>query len=92
MEKIRKVPLRKCVVSRERLEKKSLFRIIKNTDGLVVYDETGKSNGRGAYLKKDKGIIEKARKTKVLDRELETQVPDSLYDELLEALEKENNE
>ena len=80
----RKIPMRTCIVTREKLPKSSLFRIVRTPSGeIIIDDERGKSNGRGAYLKKDIDVIEKARKTKVLNRHLETQIPDSIYDELI---------
>jgi predicted RNA-binding protein YlxR (DUF448 family) len=81
--KNKKVPLRKCVVTNERFPKKELLRVVKNKEGIVSIDETGKMNGRGAYLKKDKAVIKKAIKTKKLDRHLETAIPTELYDTLL---------
>ena len=65
--KTKKIPLRTCVVSREKLEKKDLIRVVRTKEGVVV-DPTGKVNGRGAYLKKSKEIFEKAKKSKILDR------------------------
>ena len=50
--KQKKIPLRTCVVTREKLEKKDLLRIVKNNEGKVFVDESGKANGRGAYIKK----------------------------------------
>ena len=85
-------PLRKCVVSKERLLKKDLFRILRTPEGDVVVDSTMKANGRGAYLKKDKDVIMTAKKSKALDRQLEVEVKSEIYDELLNLLEKENNE
>jgi len=81
--KQRKIPMRTCVVSGEKCEKKDLIRIVRNNEGLVFVDDTLKANGRGAYLKKDKEVIEKARKTKVLERHLNTKIDESIYDELL---------
>ena len=86
------VPLRKCVISKERLLKKDLFRILRTPEGNVVVDETMKANGRGAYLKKDKDVILTAKKTKALDRQLEVEVKSEIYDELLRLLENDNNE
>jgi len=83
---LKKIPMRSCVVSKEKLEKKSLIRVVKTPDGNVVVDDTGKANGRGAYLKKDKEIILKAQKTKILDKVLEIEIPDSIYTELLEKI------
>ena len=84
--KVRKVPLRTCVITKEKCEKKDLIRIVRNNEGLVFVDDTLKANGRGAYLKKDKDIIEKARKTKVLEKHLETKINDEIYNELLEKI------
>ena len=78
-----KVPLRKCVVSNQQLPKNELIRIVKNKEGIVKVDLTGKLNGRGAYLKKDIKVIEKAIKTKKIDRHLETSIPEEIYEELL---------
>ena len=86
--KTKKIPLRTCVVSKEKLEKKDLIRIVKNNEGLVFVDLTGKANGRGAYIKKDIEVLEKAIKTKVLDRHLETTISDEIYDELRNIINK----
>jgi len=84
--KPKKIPLRTCVVSHEKCEKKDLFRVVRTPLGEVVVDYTLKANGRGAYLKKDESIILKAKKSKILDRNLEVIVPDSIYEELLNNL------
>lgn len=80
--KQRKIPMRTCVVSREKCEKKDLIRVVRTPEGNVEIDVTGKKNGRGAYLKKDALIFEKAKKSKILDRILEVDIPDSIYEEL----------
>ncbi len=84
--KEKKQILRTCVCSREVCEKNELFRIVRTPEHEVIVDLKGKANGRGAYLKKDKDIILKAKKTKALDKKLEVAVPDSIYDELLGLL------
>lgn len=81
--KVKKIPMRTCVVTHEKCEKRDLLRVVKNNLGEVFVDDTLKANGRGAYLKKDKDVIEKARSSKVLERHLETQIDDKIYDELL---------
>lgn len=86
--KERKVPLRTCVVTKEKLEKKDLLRIVKNNEGKVFVDETGKANGRGAYIKKTLDTLEKAKKTKVLERHLETELPDEIYEEIKNIIER----
>jgi len=83
MNKPKKIPLRKCVVTNERFEKKQLLRVVRSPEGTVFADATGKANGRGAYLKKDPSVILLAKKTKVLERHLEAAVPDEVYDDLL---------
>lgn len=80
--KIKKIPMRTCCVTKEKYPKNELIRVVKNNLGEVNVDITGKQNGRGAYLKKDLLVIEKARKTKCLDRFLETEINDNVYKEL----------
>ncbi len=75
--KTRKIPYRTCVVTKEKLPKQELIRVVRTPDGTVIVDTTGKANGRGAYLKKDK----------VLNRHLEVEVPESVF-EALKALVK----
>ena len=82
--KLKKIPLRKCVVTNERFPKQDLIRVVKDNTGKVAVDTTGKINGRGAYLKKEKSVIEKAIKSKRLDRHLETTIPEEIYQELLD--------
>lgn len=83
--KVRKIPMRKCVVTNERFEKKDLLRVVRTPEGNVIFDPTGKANGRGVYLSKDKTVIEKAKKHKILSKHLKTDVPDEVFDDLLEA-------
>ncbi|MBR5662307.1 MAG: YlxR family protein [Bacilli bacterium] len=83
---MKKIPMRSCVVSHEKCEKKDLLRIVRTPEKEVIIDETGKANGRGAYLKKSKEVINKAKQTKVLEKVLEVSIPDSLYDEMLEKI------
>ena len=85
--KNRKIPMRSCVVTREKLPKQELLRIVKTTDGSIVADISGKINGRGAYIKKDIGVLEKAIKSKILERQLETTISDEVYDEIRKIIE-----
>ena len=79
--KQRKIPMRMCVVTKEKHPKKELIRIIKTETGIIV-DESGKVNGHGVYLKKDKEVFEKAKKSKILNKILETEINDEVFDEL----------
>lgn len=74
--------MRTCVVTHERFEKKELIRIVRTPEGEIIVDETGKQNGKGAYLKLDHEVIEKAKKSKALDRALEVTIPEEIYDNL----------
>ena len=85
--KNRKIPMRSCVVTREKLPKQELLRIVRTTDGLVVADISGKVNGRGAYIKKDVAVLEKAKKSKILERQLETTISDNVYEEIRKIIE-----
>jgi len=87
----RKVPLRKCVVTQEMKSKRELIRIVRSKEGVVSIDVTGKQSGRGgAYLSKDKECISQAKKKNVLEHHLKAKIDDSLYEELIELVEKES--
>ena len=83
---VKKIPMRTCVVTREQFPKMELIRVLRTPEGTVTIDTKGKANGRGAYLKKDKEVILKAQKTKVLDKMLEVNVPEEIYTMLLELI------
>lgn len=83
---MKKMPERTCVITKEKTLKKDLLRVVRDPEGNVSVDITGKSNGRGAYLKKDSEVIERARKTKALERILEVEIPDSIYEEMLNII------
>ncbi len=80
--KNKKIPLRTCVVTHEKLPKEKLIRVVKNKENEVSIDLIGKQNGRGAYIKKDIEILNKAIKSKALERHLEVAIPDNIYKEL----------
>ncbi|MCI8467017.1 MAG: YlxR family protein [Bacilli bacterium] len=84
--KVKKIPMRTCVITREKCEKKDLVRVVRTPEGSVVVDVTGKQNGKGAYLKLSLEVIEKAMKNKALDRALEVEVPLEIYEELKSLL------
>ena len=80
---MKKMPERTCIVTKEKTLKKDLLRVVKDKDGNVSVDTTGKANGRGAYLKRDVEVINKAKETKILNKALEVNIPDSVYEEML---------
>lgn len=79
---MKKIPLRTCVITKERCPKQELIRVVRTPEGTVIIDASGKANGRGAYLKLDLEVIEKAEKNKILDRQLQLEVPSQIYEEL----------
>ena len=85
--KDKKIPLRTCVITHEKLPKKDLLRVVRTPEGEVKVDLTGKMNGHGAYVKKDKDVILKAKKSKVLDKYLETSISEDVYNEIINSLE-----
>ena len=85
--KVKKIPMRTCVVTREKYDKRELIRIVKDKDGHVEIDLTGKKNGHGAYMKLSKEVIEMAKKNKSLDRALETNISEQIYEELEKLVE-----
>lgn len=85
--KTRKIPLRTCVVTGEKLDKRELLRIVRDKDMNVKVDLTGKMNGRGAYIKRDVKVLEEAIKKKSLERKLECSISDEVYDEIRKILE-----
>lgn len=82
--KMRKIPMRTCVITKEKLPKSELIRVVRTPLGEVVVDATGKANGRGAYLKKDLEVFAKAKSSKILNRHLEIEVPDAIFEVLKE--------
>ena len=83
---VKKIPLRKCVVTQERLPKKELLRIVKNNEGQVFVDLTSKANGRGPYIKKDLEILNLAKQKKSLERALECEISDEVYQQIQDVI------
>lgn len=83
---MKKEPLRKCLATNEKLAKKDLIRIVKNNEGKIFVDLTGKANGRGAYIKKSTEAVEIAKKRKCFQRAFECEVDDSIYEELIKII------
>lgn len=82
MMKVRKIPMRTCIITKEKLPKQELIRVVRTPENEVIIDTSGKANGRGAYLKKDLEVINKAEKTNILNNRLEVSVPKEIYDRL----------
>lgn len=80
--KIKKVPMRSCVVTHEKCEKKDLIRVVRTNESEVLVDLTGKMNGRGAYIKKDIEVLNTAKSKNILSRALEVNIPEEVYQEI----------
>ena len=79
---VKKIPMRMCTGCREMKPKKELVRVVKTSEGEVKLDLTGKLNGRGAYICKDKECLNKARKMNAFSRAFEMAVSDEIYSQL----------
>ncbi len=86
--KVKKIPLRTCVITKEQLPKQELLRVVRTPEGEVKVDLTGKLNGRGAYIKKDVAVLEKAKKTGLLAKRLECSIDETVYEEIKNIIEK----
>lgn len=82
----KKIPMRKCVGCNEMKGKKELIRIVRNSEGVMNVDTTGKMAGRGAYICKSLECFDSAVKAKRLERTFKTKIPDEIYQALREAL------
>ncbi|MBQ9827635.1 MAG: YlxR family protein [Lachnospiraceae bacterium] len=82
----KKQVLRKCVSCGEMKDKRSLIRIIRTKEGSVFADPTGRQNGRGAYVCRDRSCIENAFKKKALRKALNAEPDEGLMAELLEEI------
>ncbi|MCP3026082.1 RNase P modulator RnpM [Halobacillus sp. A5] len=87
MARSKKQPLRKCVITQEMKPKKELIRVVRNKEGEVFVDQSGKQNGRGAYVSKSLEVIDQAEQKQALSRHLNTKVDASVYEDLRKAVE-----
>ena len=86
MQKVKKIPQRQCVGCRTMKDKKALIRVVKTPDGAIVLDATGKKSGRGAYVCPDPACLQKARKSRALERAFSLTIPDEVYAALEEEM------
>ena len=86
---MKKIPLRRCIVTKMQLPKQELLRIVKNKENNVFVDLTGKAGGRGAYIKKDLEVLETAKKKKILNRIFEIDIKEELYEEIENIIKSE---
>ena len=79
---MKKIPLRRCIVTREQLPKQELLRIVRDKEGKVSVDQTGKLGGRGADINKDIEVLNTAKSKNILSRALEVNIPEEVYQEI----------
>ncbi len=82
----KKIPTRVCVGCKEMKPKKELVRIIKTNEDEILLDQTGRMNGRGAYICNNPECLEKAIKTKGLERSLKVSIPPEVIEELTKEM------
>ena len=91
-QKVRKIPMRQCLGCRVGKPKKELIRVVRSPEGVITLDFRGKKPGRGAYICPEKACLDKAKKSKALERAFECAIPDEIYENLyaeLDTMEEE---
>jgi predicted RNA-binding protein YlxR (DUF448 family) len=84
--KVRKIPMRQCMGCNEHKEKPTLLRVVRSPEGEVSLDFTGKKSGRGAYVCRDVACLRRVRKSRRIDRVLECEIPDAVWDRMEKEL------
>lgn len=84
----KKVPLRQCVGCGEMKGKRDMLRVLKTAENEICLDDTGKKNGRGAYICRSGDCLVRARKNKGLERSFKMSIPNEVYDTLEREFEK----
>ena len=90
--KPRKIPMRMCVGCREMKPKAQLLRVVKPREGQACIDRTGKASGRGAYICEQMECFKKARKSRALERALETKIDEAVFDQLEASIQSQPRE
>lgn len=89
MKKVKKIPLRKCVGCQAQFAKRDLIRVVRDKEGNVSLDKTGRANGRGAYICNKSECLVTALKRKAIQRALEVELAQEIQDELMKAIQDE---
>ncbi len=88
---MKKIIQRSCIGCDTKKEKKDLIRIVRQKEGKIVVDKTGKLSGRGAYICGDSNCLERIRKTNKLERVLDTKIPEEIYEEIRGVIVEQRN-
>lgn len=83
----KKIPMRQCVGCREMKAKKELVRVVRSPEGEISLDFRGKASGRGAYVCPQAECLRRAIRSRALERGLDCQIPQEIYDQLLLRME-----
>ncbi len=86
MSVVKKIPQRQCIGCGEMKNKREMIRIIRTPEENIVIDTSGKKNGRGAYICKSTECLQKAVKSRGLERSLKVSIPQEVYEELEKEL------
>ena len=85
-QKQQQIPMRTCIGCGTEKPKKELVRVVRDPEGQLSVDLTGKKNGRGAYICHDTECLKKAKKGRRLEKTFSMQIPDEVYDELMRGI------
>ena len=88
MSKPRRIPQRMCVACRQMKDKRQLARVVRSPEGWIYVDETGKGAGRGAYICQEPDCLNRARRSRALERALASHIDDDVYDDMAAAIER----
>ena len=87
--RVKKIPVRQCLGCNEHKPKAELIRVVRDPEGGISLDTRGKKSGRGAYICHNVKCLNKARKSKRIDRALDCVIPDDIYDAMEAELSEE---
>lgn len=87
---MKNLPQRSCVICRTQKNKNELLRIVRNKENIIKIDEKGKESGRGAYICYNMNCLKKAKKTKKLEKSLESKIDENIYLEIEEIIKNKN--
>ncbi len=79
MPKVKKIPLRQCIACRELKPKKEMLRIVRNNEGKIFIDFSGKAAGRGAYICNDENCVNKLKKQRLINKVFSCEVDEGVY-------------
>jgi len=84
---VRKIPMRQCLGCNEHKPKRDLLRVVRSPEGEISLDFKGKKSGRGAYICRDVKCLRRARKSRRMERNLDCEIPEAVYDAMEQELE-----